>query len=286
MTAATDASALVNPAMRPAITELFHRISRVLPQDQEILELAPQTKAFEAIAMLKVRNYSQAPVVESGTVVGIFSFRSFSVELASQSPDKMKAASLLVEECMEAVGPDQFRSVTGEFRPLLGLLDGQDAVLIGEPERLQGILTAMDVLRYLYGIASPFVLLTEIELGVRGLMRHCADDASLVACAQNSLKDAYKNGAIPARPEDMHFSDYVSIIGDGRNWPRFADAFGGTRDRTRAKLDEIRELRNDVFHFKRELEPNDHAALRLHREWILVRCRLVEARKGKEATHV
>ena len=286
MITAPTASALVNPATGPVLTELFHSIGRVLPQDQEILELAPQMKAFEAINMLKVRNYSQAPVVESSTVLGIFSFRSFSVGLASQYSDRMKPASLLVEECMEAVGPDQFRSVTGEFPPLLGLLDEQEAVLIGETERLQGILTAMDVLRYLYGIANRFVLLTEIELGVRWLIRHCTDDASLVACIQNSLKDAHKNGAIPARPEDMNFNDYVSIVGDGRNWPRFAAAFGGTRDRTRAKLDEIRGLRNVVFHIKRDLETNEHVALRQHREWILLRCRTVEARKGKEATHV
>jgi CBS domain-containing protein len=284
MDAAMIASSL--PAPAPAITELFHRISRVLPPDQEILQLPPQMKAFEAISLLKVRNYSQAPVVENDTVVGIFSFRSFSVEVASQNPEKIQTARLLVEDCMEPVGPDQFRSVLGEFPPLIGLLDTQGAVLIGEPQRLQGIVTAIDLMRYLYGVASPFVLLTEIELGVRALIRHCVDDSLLISCAQNALKGAYKDRAIPARPEDMSFGDYTSIIGDGRNWSHFAEAFGGTRDRTRAKLEEIGRLRNDVFHFRRDLEPNDHSSLRLHRDWVLMRCRVVEARKGKEANDV
>jgi hypothetical protein len=243
-------------------------------------------KALEAISCLKVRNYSQAPVVENETVVGVFSYRSFAVEMAAQNPEKMKLASLLVEECMEPVGPDQFRPVTGEFPPLLGMLDQQDAVLIGEPERLQGIVTTMDVLRYLYGIANPFVLLTEIEMGVRALMQECVDGAVLADCAQVALKEAYKGGAVPVQLPDMTFSDYVCIVGDGRNWTHFGNAFGGTRDRTRAKLEQIRDLRNIVFHFKRELGPSDHAALRLHREWILLRCRVVDARKGREANHV
>jgi len=284
MDAAINAPALLAPA--PAITELFHRISRVLPPDQEILHLSPQLKAFEAILLLKARNYSQAPVVESGTVVGVFSFRSFSVELASQNPEKLQPANLLVEDCMQPVGPDQFRSVLGEFPPLIGLLDSHDAVLIGEPERIQGIVTAIDLLRYLYGVASPFVLLTEIELGVRALIRHCVDDSSLMSCAQTALKDAYKDRAIPVRPEQMNFGDYTSIIGDRRNWPHFAVTFGGTRDWTRAKLEEIGGLRNDVFHFRRELGPNDHDTLRLLRDWVLMRCQVVEARKRKEANHV
>ena len=43
--------------------------------------------------------------------------------------------------------------------------------LVGEPNRLQGIVTAMDILRYMYGVASPFVLIAEVELALRALMQ-------------------------------------------------------------------------------------------------------------------
>ena len=43
---------------------------------------------------------------------------------------------------------------------------------VGDPDRLLGILTPMDVLRYLYGVASPFVQLAEIEVGLRALPGH------------------------------------------------------------------------------------------------------------------
>ena len=285
MTAAFESNQPVGVAARN-MTSLFHRLSQVLPEDQELFCLDPEMKAFEAIERLRCSNYSQAPVTVAGTVMGVFSFRSFAMELASGDSEKVKPASLRVEECMETLGDDQFRSVTGECWHLFDLLDDQGAVLIGEPDRIQGIVTSVDMLRYLYGIASPFVHLAEIELGVRALIQVSVDNAALAFCSQTSLKDAYKGTAIPTKLEDMVFNDYVSIIGDGRNWPRFEGAFGGERRRTRAKLDEIRELRNVVFHFKRALGANDQRDLRTYREWVLLRCRVVDAREGKETPHV
>jgi hypothetical protein len=43
-------------------------------------------------------------------------------------------------------------------------MDRDNGVLIGTPERLIGVFTPMDCLRYLYSLASPFVMVSEIEL--------------------------------------------------------------------------------------------------------------------------
>ena len=40
----------------------------------------------------------------------------------------------------------------------------------------------------------------------------------------------------------MTFNDYVQIIGDGRNWNYFQPIFHGDRVRTRASLEEARDL--------------------------------------------
>jgi len=44
-------------------------------------------------------------------------------------------------------------------------------VLVGHKESLEGILTPMDVLLYLRDIASPFVMLAEIEMSSDALSR-------------------------------------------------------------------------------------------------------------------
>jgi len=47
--------------------------------------------------------------------------------------------------------------------------------------------------------------------------------------------------------------------------------FSGARDRTRARLKRVGELRNDVFHFRREITIQDHQELSETRAWILMR---------------
>ena len=107
-------------------------------------------------------------------------------------------------------------------------IDQYDAVVVGEPNRLQGIVTAMDILRYLYAVASPFVLLAEIELALRALMQLAVDPETLAACAKECIKDRPQD-QVPTRLEDMTFNDYVQIIGDGRAWDHFQTFMGGNR---------------------------------------------------------
>lgn len=278
MTAAMALRLTTDDQIQPAITELFHRISRVLPADQEILWVPPDMKAFDAIRLMKTHGFSQVPVKQGEEVLGIFSYRSFALETVILDLKRNKIDELPVEEFMQMVGPELFKHVTDEFAAIFDVLDRDGAALVGEPGRLRGIITAIDVLRYLYGVASPFVLLTEIEQSLRALIRRSVDEVTLNLCVQNSLKSIYKRPEdMPSRLEEMTFNDYVQVIGDGRNWERFVATMGGSRERTRAKLEEIRDLRNDVFHFKRTITPDDQSSLRRHRDWILMRSRAVEA---------
>lgn len=81
----------------------------------------------------------------------------------------------------------------------------------------------------------------------------------------------------------MTFNDYVQIIGDGRNWEHFRAVMGGSRNRTRAKLEQLRDLRNVVFHFKRELTVEEYETLAAGREWMLLKARAAEARREEAA---
>lgn len=275
------------PALDPvagSITELFHRINRVLPDSQQLLTVPAEMLASQALEIMKQHGYSQVPVVVGTEVLGLFSYRSFSEAVLASSTSKGNAKSalgdLIVEECLETA---QFARVTDEFKSWFDTLDEQNAVLVGEAHRLQGIVTPMDVLRYLYSVASPFVLVAEIELGLRALMRRAVTDARLAECATTSLTKAYPVEGIPKSLEEMTFHDYVQIIGDGRHWPLFETVFRGSRERTRAKLEAMGELRNNVFHF-REINVEDYERLAALRDWMLTRARAAEARaKGGAA---
>lgn len=274
-----DVHLQANFASLESVTELFHRLNRVLPEDQEIVSVKPETPVEEALAILAKHGFSQVPVMLGRQVLGLFSYRSFSksvMKMSGEASDlKLNPRGMYVEDCIDR---PIYARVTDEFRAWFDAIDKQDAVLVGDPNRLQGIVTAMDILRYLYGVASPFVLIAEVELSLRALIRLAVDREVLVECAKNCLKH-YKEGELPSELEHMTFNDYVQIIGDGRNWSHFEPIFKGDRVRTRAKLVQIRDLRNDVFHFRRELTAEDYEMLSALRDWMLLKATAAEARK-------
>lgn len=267
------------PAPEPDPTsamQLFHRVDRLIPEDQEILKIPPDMKASEALALMNQGTYSQLPVVEGGSVLGMFSYRSFALGVARMGSSAGKAAELAVEEFIEKPA---FARITDDFISIIECFNSTDAVLIGHEDRLQHIVTPIDVLLYLHSVANAFVLLEEIELSLRALIRMAVDDTTLKTCIHNSLGHLYQSDKLPNRLEDMTVHDVVQIVRDGRNWDYFCSFFGKSRERASARLQPLPDLRNDVFHFKREITMEDHQVLANLRDWFLMRIRAAEARR-------
>src|SRR4029453_13498383 len=100
------------------VTELFHLINRIIPENQELLTVPPDTIAREAIRLLRQHGYSQVPVVTGGGGLGFFSFPSFAQKAALSTwqevtQQKWAPGDLAVEECLEQF---EFARVTEEMR--------------------------------------------------------------------------------------------------------------------------------------------------------------------------
>lgn len=261
-------------------TELFHRINRIIPTDQVVLTVPPNCQVREAVALMRKHGYSQVPVVENNEVLGVFSFRSFAQDAASATLEdwqKQKTApgDLPVDEYLEQF---EFARVTDEMKRAFDAMDRDNGVLIGTPDRLVGVLTPMDFLRYLYQVASPFVMVSEIELALRALIGRALTPEKIAAAAKCCLSSAYGGEEnVPTSLEDMTFNNYQSLISYGDYWNDFEPVFGGNRLRTSGKLKEVGEIRNDLFHFKRELTMRDHQTLAGHRDWLLNKIRQADA---------
>lgn len=256
-------------------SELFHRINRVLPEEQKLLTVTPQTTAREAIELMKKSGYSQLPVVAGTSVLGVFSYRSFAATACKDRLDRLNQqkcapGDLAVEEYLE-----QFEYVrfTEEMDKVFDALDKDNGVLIGAEDRLSGVLTAMDVLRYLHQFAEPFVMASEIEYSVRTLMRLGMNGDDLADCARLSLASVYEGRKVPTVLEDMSFDNYRQVIVHGLGWGKLGPMFGGTKAGVSGKLAQIRDIRNDLFHFKREITDADRETLSDHRAWLLSKIR-------------
>jgi CBS domain-containing protein len=261
-----------------SVTSLFHRLNSVLPPDQEIVSVLPETPVTDALSLLGKYGFSQLPVMVGNQVLGLFSYRSFARAVLRLSGEVKKQRfdpqELFVEDCIEA---PTYARVTDEFHACFDAIDRQDTILVGDSDRLQGLVTAMDILRYLYRVASPFVLIAEIELALRALIRVAVNQTELIICATTCLTH-YSKDKLPTELEQMTFNDCILIIGDYRNWGCFQPIFKGDRVRTRANLEQVRDLRNDLFHFRREITANDYDTLLTLRHWMLRKTTAAEAR--------
>ena len=70
-------------------------------------------------------------------------------------------------------------------------------------------------------------------------------------------------------------------ITNGRNWDHFQSFMGGNRVRTRARLEQLGNLRNVVFHFKHKITVEEYETLAAGRDWMLLKARAAEARRGE-----
>ena len=118
-------------------------------------------------------------------------------------------------------------------------------------------------------------MIAEIEISLRGLIRQAVNDEQLRECCDRCLNH-YADDKRPYELEEMTFNDYVSLVGHGQSWDFFKSIFRGTRNRTSTKLKEVRDLRNAVFHFKREITAEEYERLADLRDWMLRKAMTVE----------
>lgn len=266
----------LNNIQARSLKDLFHRVGRILPDTQELVTVAPHTSVKEAVSVMREHNFSQVPVVTGGQVLGVFSYRSFAEGIMKLPGNERDICGLPVEGFCEDL---RFATVSDEMGALLDELELKDAVLIGSEVTLQGVVTAVDALRYFYEVASAYVMLGEIELAIRGLMRASMNDQEIVHAVDRCLRKHYEAKALPltATLEEMNLSDYISILSFREFWPKFKDAFGGVYSIAQAKLEPLPRLRNDVFHFRRGITVADYDVLRDARDWLFKRIQKLEA---------
>ena len=213
---------VVEPDASHPLSSLFHRLSRIIRDDQELTTLPSNTPVSDAIRLMEEKGFSQIPIREGSHIVGVFSYRSFAVQSVGFGDPKARPVDLTIGDFAEDL---PFVSPFNFFHEVIDKLDRYDALLLGTPENSVAIVTAMDILRYLYGATSPYVLVAEIELAIRALMSRCMEGRTTRDLFESCLKSKYGDN-LPAKLEDLTFDDYQTIITNKSNWDVFKDAFG------------------------------------------------------------
>ena len=218
-----------------------------LLSDDSRLAWVPPTASFEqVITMLQINDYSQVAVLANrNTLHGAISWKSIA-EAKHLNSDATVS---------DAVHPAQVFDYDRRLLDVLPTLQVDEFIFVRNFDReISGIITAADVVRKYDDTAIPFFLIGEVDQELRQLIVNTFDEDT-VRSACKSAGTAFKSF------ETMTVGQYQTILGNPGCWQQL----GWPLDRTQfiKRLDEIRQVRNNVMHFNPDPpKPVDVAKLR------------------------
>lgn len=244
----------------------FVRVARIVPADQEILSVAPDTKVREALDLMDKRGFSQLPVVAGATMIGVFSYRSLARGLLLQvirsqdNPLEMPVDDL-VEDLV-------FARPAAPLSEILDWIERDGAILLGDDDNLIAVATASDVARFLWETTYPFILIRDIELAIRDLMR--------CACPSESELQHRIDAVLPPPKdsdgktlEDLTLGQLIRVLLNSANFDQyFHRTFGRNSYLVESKLDPARIIRNKVFHFVANVSVEERRILYTTWRWL------------------
>jgi hypothetical protein len=236
----------------------FVRIAQLVPEDQEILSIPVGTPAGRALDLMAANSFDQLPVVNPRKrVIGTFTHRSFareSIYVRTQDDPRSAPVDDMVDEL-------RFVRPSDSLDDVLPWIDADNAVLIGDEENLFAVVTAADVSRFLWRRTRPFVLLQDIELATRALMRSACTADELSSCLSDVLPN--EADADPReRLEELTMGELQSVLLHKASYGRyFGVTFGPSRELVQSTLEPVRDVRNKVFHFRDVVSDEDIGTL-------------------------
>lgn len=241
--------------------------SRLVPDGQEVVSVPPDTPVFDALALMKERDFSQLPVLVEGEVIGVFSYRSFAQHVV-ELPKQENPLEMAVEDLLE---PPRFARARSPLKRVLNILAHDGFVFIGEEDNLLAVVTGDDALSFLWGAAEPILLLQGIELAVRDLMRTACDSESILGeCIARGMQssDRRDKGELP-KLEELPFGETINVLSNGTNYDTYFNrTFGKSRHIARSKLEQVKDIRNQVFHFRSEITIEQIETLANTQNWL------------------
>lgn len=158
--------------------------------------------------------------------------------------DSFKQRQLAALKHDIAIGVEQLDN--GRYRTYddaIRVVFENDYVLVrAEDRQVCGIITASDLTEQFQKLAEPFLLVGEIENGVRRLLHGRFTKEELEA-AKNAEDKERKVESVA----DLTFGEYIRLLEPERNWAKLE--LEVDRAEFLKGLHEIREIRNDVMHF-------------------------------------
>jgi hypothetical protein len=222
-------------AIRGGAPDPTYRIGRLQPANIVPVSVKPDSTLQQIVTLMLTRDFSQVPVM-TGTrdVKGVVSWKTIGSRLG------LGKSCSVARDCME---PAQIISSEESLFSAISLIAAHDYVLIrASDQQITGIVTASDFNEQFRKLAEPFLLVGEIENGIRRMLH-----GKFTVPELKAAKAAEDDGRDIEGVADLTFGEYIHLIEQEKQWKKLKVEI----DRVEfvKQLDKIREIRNDVMHF-------------------------------------
>jgi hypothetical protein len=213
------------------------------------VSVAPDASLQQAVTIMLTNDFSQLPVMTGARdLKGAISWKTIGSRLA------LRRSCTFVRDCMETA---PVLAADESLFAAISTIAVNDYVLIQANDKsICGIVTASDLNEQFGRLAEPFLIVGEIENGIRNLLHGKFTSAEL-----NEAKAPGEDGRTIEGIADLSFGEYVRLIENEKRWKKLKLEID--RGEFVKRLGQIREIRNDVMHFDPDgLEPSDMDILR------------------------
>ncbi|WP_185282887.1 CBS domain-containing protein [Hymenobacter sp. NBH84] len=274
-----------------------------LVKNQQLLSVSLGTTLDQALKLMIKHEFSQLPVIDKdkkplGIVTGDSIARAL-LRFSGASIDDLQVNDAIIKLPTITVDEDLLYIIDN-------LLKASAVLLIDGNGTLVNILTAYDTTQYFRKRAEDIVLLEDIENtlkshiklaytpeelqdAINGLggswddVRKRGDNSVKALCKENNIEltqdeiTAKVDKFFPPRTkkdrdlDDLTLEEFIQLA--EKEWPKFEQVFGvGKRkkDAWSKMMREVRNTRNDIFHFRGEVSAEDRHSLRFCADWYAI----------------
>jgi hypothetical protein len=222
-----------------------YRVDQLKVANQKIISVKPDWLINQVVTLMLFRNVSQVPVMPNERdVKGIITWKSIGAK--SSFGGTGRYARDFVEEHHEV------RSDSSLFKAI-PFITTYDYVLVRAPDRrISGIVTSSDLSIEFRDRTEPFLLLSEIENWIRNIIRQRFTPQELSAVFEKTPDNADVS--------NMTFGEYLLLLQNPDRWTQLR--LNIDREIFCERLGVVKEIRNDVMHFKFRTKGEDIDSLR------------------------
>ena len=254
---------------------MLYPVEKLLADRDPLLCVDEGETVRDALVKMVQHDFSQLPIVDKqGNLAGIISEQSITRSYYHLD-EKVSVLDLKVTACSD-------KPVTLPMdRNILDALDRLQsiyAVVIVDGRKPVGILTNHDTTNFFRDLSEGLILVEDIEV----TLRQYIDDAlpgesEREQAIDNAFRHLKKDGSTVPTYDRMSFGDYINLITNNKNWEQFERQLE-SKQLFRQYMEQVREIRNQLAHFRGRLDAIQYDVLKRASEWLANRPKVVQLR--------